>query len=121
MTREEQIRGALNLYAPSSWDNKGDIEKMTVYEKIAAQTGFTKGAEWSDTNPKQGLVNLSQVWHDVSEEPKLQAWFIAQIGENAFDTFIMEIDKNDSWAKWCRGLNIIRWAYIEDLLPKGGE
>lgn len=78
---------------------------------------------WVANKPCTGrreYTDLSQIWHDVSEEPKLKVWFIAQIGENAFDTFVMEIDKNDSWVKWSKGLNIIRWAYIEDLLPKGG-
>ena len=28
MTREEEIRGALNLYAPSSWDFRGETIPM---------------------------------------------------------------------------------------------
>ena len=72
---------------------------------------FRDGAEWADMYP----VN---VWHDASEEPKLDQWFLAQIGDNAFDTFIMAMDKNKEWINWCKGINIKRWAYIKDLLPK---
>lgn len=106
MTREEQI--------VSEAHRQAELVNMNVDD-------FIDGAHWADANPKQGLVNLSQVWHGISEEPKFKAWFIAQIGENAFDTFVMEMDKNNSWVKWSKGINITRWAYIDDLLPKGGE
>ena len=60
---------------------------------------------------------INSVWHDAEEEPKQNAWFIAQIGDDAFDTFIMQIESN-RWDRWCNGLNIKRWAYIDDLLPE---
>lgn len=60
---------------------------------------------------------INSVWHDAEEKPKQNAWFIAQIGDDAFDTFIMQIESN-RWDRWCNGLNIKRWAYIDDLLPE---
>lgn len=72
--------------------------------------GFIRGANW----------RINSVWHDVEEEPKQNAWFIAQIGDDAFDTFIMQIESN-RWDRWCNGLNIRRWAYIDDLLPERKE
>lgn len=89
---------------------------------LDAKTQLTRA--WVNLNPHKDrteYTDLSQAWHDASEEPKLKAWCIVQIDENAFDTFIMAIDKNGSWVKWSRSVNITRWAYIEDLLPKGGE
>ena len=77
---------------------------------------FIRGAQWADEHP-----NLESLWHDASEEPKLNQWFLAQIGDDAFDTFIMDMNKNEDWRKWSKGINIKRWAYISDLLPKGGE
>lgn len=77
---------------------------------------FEAGAKWADEH-----LNLKSLWHDPSEEPKLDQWFLAQIGDDAFDTFIMAMDKNEKWRNWCKGINIKRWAYINDLLPKGGE
>ena len=59
-------------------------------------------------------------WHDTNEEPRLNQWFLAQIGDNAFDTFVMEMDKNEDWKEWSNGVNIKRWAYIRDLLPREG-
>ena len=101
MTREEQIITAC----------KGFLAAYPNIDQAGLSIGFLDGAAWSDKYP----VN---VWHDASEEPKLDQWFLAQIGDDAFDTFIMAMDKNKKWRNWCKGINIKRWAYIRDLLPK---
>ena len=77
--------------------------------------GCIDGLDAADAEP-----NLENLWHDTNEEPKLNQWFLAQIGDDAFDTFIMAMDKNKDWKEWSNGVNIKRWAYISDLLPKGG-
>lgn len=64
---------------------------------------------------------VDSIWHDVTEEPRLNQYFLAQIGDYAFDTFIMAMDKNQTWRDWSNGINIKKWVYISDLLPKGGE
>lgn len=104
MTRDEEILTAC----------KGFLSRYPSIDQAGLSIGFLDGAIWSDKHP----VN---VWHDASEEPKLDQWFLAQIGDDAFDTFIMAMDKNKKWRNWCKGINIKRWAYISDLLPKGGE
>lgn len=107
MTREEQIAVAFyDCY------NETDLSACD-FEYTDMQGAFEEGAEWADNHP----VN---VWHDTSEEPRFNQWFIAQIGDDAFDTFIMAMDKNQTWENWSNGINIKRWAYISDLLPKGG-
>ena len=72
----------------------------------------------------RNLVDLSNVWHDASEEPqddckeilyqdKYGAWFFAL----KYDiVVVLEINWEDFAAE-----NISRWAYIDDLLPKGVE
>lgn len=104
MTRDEEIITAC----------KGFLSRYPSIDQAGLSIGFLDGAVWADKHP----VN---VWHDASEEPKLDQWFLAQIGDDAFDTFIMAMDKNKKWINWCKGINIKRWAYINDLLPKGGE
>ena len=71
-------------------------------------------------NRKDNIVDLSEIWHDITEEPKLGAWFVGQIGETAYDTYISAIE-GKRMREWFDGCNIKRWAYIKDLLPKGGE
>ena len=68
---------------------------------------------------KDNIVDLSEVWHDITEEPQIGAWFVGQIGETAYDTFISSIQEK-RMSNWIAGCNIKRWAYIDDLLPKGG-
>ena len=67
---------------------------------------------------KDNIVDLSKVWHDITEEPKIGAWFVGQIGETAYDTFVSSI-QGKRMSNWLAGCNIRRWAYIDDLLPKG--
>lgn len=79
-----------------------------------------KPKEINDRN----LVDLSKIWHDASEEPldsckqiiyqdKYGAWFFALQHDIVV---VLEINWEDFAAE-----NISRWAYIDDLLPKGGE
>lgn len=67
---------------------------------------------------KDNIVDLRKVWHDITEEPKIGAWFVGQIGETAYDTFISSI-QGKRMINWLAGCNIKRWAYIDDFLPKG--
>lgn len=111
MTREEQIRRASIEYTLKNRPKCicGDME-----DELNRNPSFEEGAKWADEHP----INM---WHDTNEEPRLNQWFLAQIGDNAFDTFVMEMDKNEDWKEWSNGINIKRWAYIRDLLPKGDE
>lgn len=81
--------------------------------KIAMKTNHENSSELVDKH-------FANVWHNVSEKPELNQYFLAQIGDNAFDTFIMFMDENKDWRKWSEGMNIKIWAHINDLLPKGG-
>lgn len=109
MTREEEIRNAIDTIIPILPSENG-----RTYEQALMATGFEEGVRWADEHP----INM---WHDTNEEPRLNQWFLAQIGDNAFDTFVMEMDKNEDWEEWSNGINIKRWAYIDNLLPKGDK
>ena len=69
---------------------------------------------------KDNIVDHSEVWPDITEEPKLNSWFLGQIGKRSYDTYISAIE-GKRMREWFDGCNIKRWAYIKDLLPKGGE
>lgn len=110
MTREEEIRKASREYAM----NKSNENNTWFVDYKDIEEAFLEGAKWADEHP----IN---VWHNVSEKPELNQYFLAQIGDNAFDTFIMSMDENKDWRKWSEGMNIKMWVHIDDLLPKGGE
>ena len=101
------------------------IEKFAsqCYEDGERYSAFISGAIWADDNPAQDVVNLNDVWHDASEEPQ--------------DNYIVLCDGLDNlqwvencqhidiyyanWQNYAEAFKVIRWAYISDLLPKGGE
>lgn len=100
-----------------------DIEQLNVLVPYCFETDLEE--KWYNIGLKHGLEiadeepNLESLWHDATTQPELNKWFLAQIGDDAFDTFVMAMDKNQYWKEWANGINIKRWAYIYDLLPKG--
>ena len=118
MTREEEIKhaaqalvGGDTLTSPS----------LLIYFEI--------GAEWADDNPPQDVVNLNDVWHDASEEPQDKNKQILSYSE-AFDYFFMDSPnylivtdggQNKTWETVVLRYKMSKWAYIDELLPKGGE
>ena len=96
-------------------------ERIEQIEKFASQcyedgekySAFIAGAIWADRNP----VN---VWHDASEEPTKKGYLLIQFGNAEYGTF--RLRDIDVWCAWLmKNCYIIRWAYIKDLLPKGGK
>lgn len=64
---------------------------------------FKAGVEWC----------TNSVWHDASEQPKRNKVYLVQMGKDDFDTFY----DSENWKSFSKDLNMVRWAYIEDLLP----
>lgn len=92
------------------------IEKFAsqCYEDGEKYSAFIAGAIWADNNP----VN---VWHEASEMPKEEEWILIQFVEDSYDTLVLCDMDADIYCAWCKMLGVIRWAYINDILPKGGE
>lgn len=65
---------------------------------------FEKGAEW----------RINSVWHDASETPQHSGMLIA-IKQDG--TPIVCGPNNSNWKIAVRIFHIVRWAYIENLLP----
>lgn len=65
-------------------------------------------------------IDLSQVWHPAEEEAeKDRLLFVEDIDH--FFTDCMRYDEDEDWAEFIHIIGIIRWAYVADLLPKGGK
>ena len=65
------------------------------------------------------LVDLSKIWHDASEEPKRDEYLLGEDYEGF--SIYMWCGQEDSWTLFVGITTLCRWAYISDLLPKGGE
>lgn len=63
-------------------------------------------------------VDLSQIWHDASEEPKKKGKLMIGVDEDGFSIYRWVDQDEDGWFSFALGSRLIRWAYAEDLLPK---
>ena len=75
----------------------------------------------------RNLVVLSKIWHDASEEPTTEPTRVLATDEKGFiDVFSLEKGKFKlpngciPWSSIVFCFNLTKWAYISDLLPKGG-
>ena len=107
MTREEEILNAAREY------NNG-----ITFASPSNVLHFEAGAKWADEHPKN-------IWHEPSEEPQNKPfriicqddWGNVEVVEDDVVKFVYQGD----WEAYVKDNCIIRWAYISDLLPKGGE
>ena len=65
-------------------------------------------------------TDLSQVWHDAKEEPE-KGKLIIGIDDNDALAYKWKNQNVGDWLYLAECFGLIRWAYIEDLLPKGGK
>ena len=105
MTREEERIKQIEKFASQCYE---DGEKYSA---------FISGAIWADNNP----VNM---WHDMSEEPRKFEYILFEYISNKnelkyFTQYVTPYDGN--LLKEFEKFGKCRWAYISDLLPKGGE
>ena len=109
MTRKKEIIEASHNYGKT-------LNEEAVFDYEDMKCAFKKGAKWADEQP-----NLESLWHDASEKPRAKEWLLIQFGEDDYDVLSLDDLYIDRWCTWCKTYNVIRWAYISDLLPKGGE
>jgi hypothetical protein len=111
MNREEVIKKAAEHYAELV-DKEYNIYSST---KRIVKSAYQVGAEYADTHP-------IDVWHDASEKPHTKEWILVQFGEDDYEALALNDLGVDTWLDgWCNNYKVRRWAYIRDLMPKGGE
>ena len=104
MKREEEIITAC----------KGFLAAYPNIDQAGLSIGFLDGAVWSDKNP----VN---VWHDASEEPKENSVILVQWNIKGNSGYEFYYADSINWDRYVEIYGVSIWAYISDLLPKGGE
>lgn len=70
---------------------------------------------------KDNIVDLAEVWHNVDEEPDGTRNILIDSSSYVCNTISPLLYDDGRWKHIVKKLNVMRWAYIEDLLPKGGE
>ena len=89
--------------------------KKHYYDDINCFNAFLHGVEWAELHP-------ADVWHEAKEKPRAKEWMLVQVGEEDYEAVALDDLGVDTWSEWwCNNYKVIRYAYISDLLPKGGE
>ena len=91
--------------------------KKHYYDDINCYNAFLHGVEWAEKHP-------ANVWHDAIEEPQGEYEIVCQDTlENVWLTNRREDMKHygTGWVECVMCECIVRWAYVKDLLPKGGK
>ena len=76
---------------------------------------FKDGARW----------RINSVWHDASEKPERNRDFLYEsargwFGINNTTKMAREVYP-EKWDRFVEGYDVIRWVYIDDLLPERKE
>ena len=86
---------------------------ISEYWQACYKEGFVDCAKWMQEE------FLKDLWHPSSEEPEKNHFVLFKTAGNSFETEY--IGKND-WATIVRCFKVVKWFYVDDLLPKeGGE
>ena len=100
--------------------DEADENKTWSEEPISVYDCKMQNREYAD---------LSQVWHDASEEPLLEdkeiiflteqniAYISVRFKSGTFSYMLEDF----YWERYVNLLKISKWAYISDLLPKGNK
>ena len=91
--------------------DEDDEEKTWCVDPVYAEDCEMQNREYTD---------LSQVWHNAKEEPE-KGRSIISIGTTGVSAYKWVDEWRCDWLDFAEWSELFRWAYIEDLLPKGGE
>ena len=87
----------------------GPVHLQDIYRRDDFEAGFHRGANW----------RIDSVWHDAREQPQCDIFFIYENVVHAFhvDGVFPSEDEVFVWDDYVKDWGLIRWAYIEDLIP----
>ena len=97
MTREEQLAIEAKRYYP---------------DDINCYDAFLHGVKWE-------RKHQANVWHDASEEPRYEELLLGE-DSDGFSIYRW-CGQEDNWEAFVNVTGLSRWAYVSDLLPKGGK
>ena len=105
MTREQIEKAAIK---------SADVE-LDDFECRGHRDGFIAGAQW----------RINSVWHDAIDKPERNRDFLYEsargwFGINNTTKMAREVYP-EKWDRFVEGYDVIRWVYIDDLLPERKE
>ena len=92
--------------------DENDTDKTWSDEAVSVYDCKMNNREYTD---------LSQVWHGVNEIPNQYQWVICELydedPDTAYELFFSAGLDLIAWERKTTMKDVIRWAYIKDLLP----
>ena len=76
------------------------------------------GEDWEMQNRE--YTDIWQAWHEAKEEPEKGEWILGEYQGGIYQTYLCGY-VDCEWSSYVKVFSLIRWAYVNDLLPKGGE
>ena len=70
---------------------------------------------------KDNIVDLGEMFHDAAENPDMRRDLLYESPFGGYGVLDMLPLCDEEWSHFKRVYKIRRWAYLDDLLPKGGE
>ena len=70
---------------------------------------------------KDNLVDLGEVFHNAAETPDMRGDLLYESPFGGYGVLNTLPLCDEEWSYFKRVYKIRRWAYLDDLLPKGGE
>ena len=114
MKREELIKKQASIYTDDAdnyleySDDRGWTDKN---DKEFVKKAFIEGAKWADNN-----INISSIWNDVNFVPSDNKGIIYLTKKGKIG--IIKAIKSNKWDWYVTDkYSIVKWAYIDDLLP----
>ena len=70
---------------------------------------------------KDNIVDLGEVFHNVVEKPDRGKDILIDTDTFGYDVITAKWHSDERWTSFASLYVIKRWAYLDDLIPKGGE
>ena len=70
---------------------------------------------------KDNIVDLGEMFHDAAETPDMRGDLLYESPFGGYGVLNTLPLCDEEWSYFKRVYKIRRWAYLDDLLPKGGE
>ena len=83
-------------------------KRFSYLHNSAFFDGFVAGAKW----------RINSVWHNADEVPKEKGYILVEVNgsQPIFVTWNINVIPTN-WDKIVKENNVVKWAYVKDLIP----
>ena len=110
MTREEEIRNAIDTILPIPPSEKG-----RKYEQALMATGFEGGVKWADEHPKSPWISVNEKLPPIEKDNlSIKVFVVSTKGKIDFSRYDYDME---GWMSPSLDIEFTHWMYLPKL-PK---